>query len=106
MSRDIPGDAMASQREFERQMVRLATQLLRFEQVVVRLDEEGTWVTGMTIRCPGEDRADYLVVVRARTSVGYVVGFAGGDSLAEAIRVTCAKLENRTMRWKEDQYAQ
>jgi hypothetical protein len=105
MTREQPGNAMASQAEFERQMVRLATQLLRFEQVITRMDEGGTWITGLSIKVPGEDRADYLVVVRARTSAGSVVGFAGGDTLAEAIRVTCAKLENRSMRWREDQYA-
>lgn len=104
-SRGIDGNAIGSQLEFERQMVRTATQILRFERVLERLDNDGLAIRGMSVRIPGYDRADYLVVVRADAEAGPVVCFISSDTLGDVIRKTVAQLENGSAKWREDEYA-
>lgn len=103
---DVPGNSLASAAEYQRQMVKSAEQLMRLEAVLDRLDEQGTFVLGMSIKVKGFDRNDYLVVLRAQVGNERVVSFHTGDTFLEAVRGMAARLENGSVKWKEDSYAQ
>lgn len=102
---DTPGNAMMSALEYQRQMIRSQEQLIRCDRILERLFDDDVEVLGMSIRLPQEDAGDYLVTVRARKGNNKVVAFHAANTLAEVLRGVLAKLENRSIRWKEDNYA-
>jgi hypothetical protein len=104
MSKDIPGDSRASALAYQQQMVRLAQQIVRFEQVLERMFDEDEEILGLSVRIPSTEGADYLITVRARIGEKRKVAFHASYSFADTIRGLVARLENRSMRWKEDQY--
>jgi hypothetical protein len=101
---EVPGNAMASQQAYTRQLVRQAELLLRWEGIVNRLEDEEVWVDGLSIRMPTYDRPDTFVTVRAHTPTGKIVAFHGAPTLYEAVAGVVARVENRTLKWREDQY--
>lgn len=102
--KEEPGNAKASTLAYERQMVRMAQQFVRFDMMLERLFEDDIEVYGMSIKVPVSEGEDYFVVVRARVGNDRKVGFGNGASFAEALRGTLARIENGSMRWKDDQY--
>lgn len=102
--RDVDGNAMASELAFQRQMLRMAEQYLRFEQVGSRLWSEDVELRNITVRMPKAAGGEYLVVVRADVNDSACVAFESADTFAEVVRRVLAKLENGTVKWKDDQY--
>jgi len=78
--------------------------MLRFESIADRMFEEGQLLYGCSIKFKGDGRADYLLVLRMGDGSGKYVSFHSGDSLAECIRGTVARLENGSIKWKVDEY--
>lgn len=105
MYKEQPGDARGSALAYQQQMVRMAQQFVRFEQILERMFEDDEEVTGMSIRVPNTEGADYLVTVRSRCGNENRVAFHSGASFAETVRGMVARLENRSLRWKADEYA-
>jgi len=105
MYKELPGDARGSALAYQQQMVRLAQQFVRFEQIIERMFDENEEVYGMSIRVPTERGAEYLVTIRVRIDHTYKVGFSSASSFFEAVRGALARLENKSMRWKDDEYA-
>lgn len=103
--KEVPGNSVGSQMEFERQMLRAAEQMLRFERVAARLWDDGIVLKGMSVRLPKVPGGDFLVVVRADKDGSAAVCFVGSDSLMDVVRKTVATLENGTAKWKDDEYA-
>ena len=103
-SRDVPGNSIASTLAYERTMVRLAQQLVRFEPLLERMFDEDIVIFGLSVRVPNEVGQDYLLTVRAQVDGKKVVGFNTANTLSEVVRSAVARLENRSMRWKGDQY--
>lgn len=101
---DVPGNSRASELEYQRAMLRAAEQLMRFERVAERLDDQDCWLRSITVRLPGEARNTFLAVVRADNAGAPVVSFHEGDTLLECLRGMVARLENGSVKWKDDQY--
>ena len=104
-NQDMPGNAMESQAQYQRQMVRLAEQLVRAERTFDNLFDEDVVVLRMTIRLPQYEGQEYMVIVGARSPEGRVVTFHSSETFAEAVRGALARLENRSNKWREDKYA-
>lgn len=88
----------AAQRFFEDVGVTLAL----VEDRLQKLDDEDIIVTHINCKRPDAYRTDWLIVVKAETGQGRVVGFGGGSTLADALRGTLKRLYNRSMKWRED----
>ena len=102
--RDVAGNSMASEAEYQRQMIRAAEQLMRFERLADRMFGEGFTLDGLSIKFKGDERADYMLVLRAHSDEGRFVCFRNADGLLEVLRVTFAGLENGSLVWKDDKY--
>lgn len=103
--KDVPGNSVASAAQFDRELMRTGEALLRFETLADNLADGGAVIRELRVQCPGHKRNDYLVVVKADTSEGAVIGFCGGDTLHEALRNLVGRLQSGTFRWKDDEYA-
>jgi hypothetical protein len=75
------------------------------QRIVEAQAEEGFLITGFSVRLPRTEDQDVLVVVRAITAEGPVVGFHGSLDLGEAIVGMIGRLQANTMKWKDDEYA-
>jgi hypothetical protein len=102
--KEVPGDSMTSAANYARAMVRLAEAITDFERQADRLSESDLLITSMTIRCPGFDRGDYLLVLRGTTPDGAVVAFHNAPTLWETLEGAVNRLKNGSLKWKEDQY--
>jgi len=101
---DVPGNAVESRQAYLRMMMRLAEALARFEVVADRCFGRELVLKGMTVKFPGMERPDYMVVVRAQTPEGNVVAFHNAPSFLEAVSGMVARIENESVQWKEDKY--
>jgi hypothetical protein len=101
---EVPGNSMASAANYARAMVRLAESITDFERQADRLSEEDLLLTSMTVRLPGYDRTDYLLVLRGTTPQGPVVAFHNAPTLWETMEGVVNRLKNGSLKWKEDQY--
>lgn len=104
MSKDIQGNSVASAAAFHRELAKIGDQVMRCESIVERLDGEGIWVYAINIRFPDDDHAEYLAIVKANTEKGKQVAFHGASTLAETVRGTLARLQNGTLKFREDSY--
>lgn len=101
---DIPGNAVGSQAAYLRQMVRQAETLLGFEDVLDHLFDEEVQLRSISIRCPEDDRPEYLAVVRVYWHGEKQVGFHNAPTLLEVLTGVVNRLKNRTLQFKEDKY--
>lgn len=101
---DVPGNARESALAVQRVLLRLAEQLVRADRTFERLAEEELEVVGMSVKLPEYAGGDYLVTVRAFKGGVAVVAFHGSDQFADVVRGAIARLENGSMRWRDDNY--
>lgn len=92
-------------RSLMEQIADQAARAVRFENHWRRDYEDDLVYRGFSIKLPDVVGADVLVVVRAWLNGAPVVAFVSGGSLWEALAATFAKIENRSLKWKEDEYA-
>lgn len=104
MNDEVPGNSMGSQQAFEKQMIRAASQILRFENVVARLHEDAIIIKSISIRIPTNPGGDFLAVIRSDKDGSASVAFIASDTLLDVLRKATATLENKTAKWKDDKY--
>ncbi len=101
---DISGNARASELQFQETMYKLGMQLARVGRIADSLFDEDVRITRLTVRFPKHEAGEFLVVVGMVTGDVKKVGFHGSYSFEEALRGCVARLENRTMVWRDDRY--
>ena len=103
--KDIDGDAMASARAVQRIMVDIGEQMMRAEYLFGRYSEEYTELDWVRIKFPTEDGHEYLAIVKAFTEEGDQVAFHAAPTFHEVVIGLLKRLENRSIKWREDKYA-
>jgi hypothetical protein len=73
--------------------------------VIERLFEEDVVLLSLTVQTPYKGREDFLVVGRFRNGGVSMVAFHGAATFYEAIKGFLDRLINRTLVFREDQYA-
>ncbi len=101
---DVPGNALASQAAYVRQLVNWAETVLTAERVFDKLFDEGVYVRGMSIRLPNDESPEYLMVVRLDGEGGKRVGFHSADTLLSLVVGTLRRLRSGSIKFKEDEY--
>lgn len=92
-------------RAFQKLMGRIADTLVRMNDKIDDYSDEDIYLRGMTIQTPWHGREDYLIILRATIGGQQVVAFSSGETFYEAVKVACERFINRTLKWKEDEYA-
>src|SRR3989304_2699533 len=100
----VTGKSGESLQAYLRMMRGVVEALARFEVVADRCFGRELVLKGMTVKFPGMERPDYMVVVRAQTPKGNVVAFHNAPSFLEAVSGMVARIENESVQWKEDKY--
>ena len=92
-------------REIVKEAVTLWEMLVRLSHIQERLDRADAVLGSLTIRPPSVEGGDWLLVCRMSLEGRPHVGFITGHDVAACLRSLVAKLENGSMKWKEDEYA-
>jgi len=83
---------------------RMGASLMRAEVVLDGLFADEVYVKSITFRMPVSEGEEYLAVVRVSTLDGAQVGFHGAPTLAECVEGVLNRLQNRSMKYRADQF--
>lgn len=103
--KEVPGNAIQSQANYERYLLTIARDVLTLENYVHEGDEERPTIFSITVKCDPMDEQGVLLVLRGYFPQSAVVAFQRGDTLSQALAQAGRRLKNKSMKWKEDQYA-
>ena len=101
----VDGNAMMSAVNHQRRLIKLGETLQRVEPVLDRLYDEDVIIKGVTIRFCSEDNSEYFATIRAQVEGEQVVAFHAGATFYETVEGLINRLTNKSLRWKDDQYA-
>lgn len=102
---DERGNSMASAQAYQRMLVRQGETLIRFEKVWDDYEQEACELTQLRVIFPGIVGGEYRVVLKATMNGEKFVAFHNAPTLLEALVGLVNRLENRSLKFKEDQYA-
>lgn len=102
---EVDGNSVQSTLNYQNACLKAAEQILRFETVMETIKAEGGRLKGMSIKLPLNRDGEVLIVIRAAFGEEDFVAFSSGITLFETLRVTVARIQNKSIKWKEDQYA-
>lgn len=103
--KEVPGNTLASQLAFDKAMVTNGIKLGRIEQYITTYAEDEIYIQGMSIRVPQDIGEDYFVVVRASTVDGSKVAFHNAAEFGDLIIGLANRMQNKSLKWKDDKYA-
>jgi hypothetical protein len=103
--RDAQGNALASELAFQRILIRQGETLLRFENLWNELEQEDIVLTQLRVIMPGIEGGEYRVVLKLQQGDAKFVAFHNSMTLLEALVGLINRLENRTLKFKDDMYA-
>lgn len=101
---EVRGNAIASAAMMAREMERIGVSLRQLEYELRSLAEEGVEVVRISIKPSYNSYEDTRLVIAARTENGAIVAFHGGTGIVEALVGLKNRINNRSLKWKEDQY--
>jgi hypothetical protein len=96
---------MGSAAAYARTLVRQAEALLLFEEVWDTYYGEDITITQIRVIHPGIAGGEYKAVIKARIGETQVVAFHNATTLLELLVGIVNRLQNRSLKFREDQYA-
>lgn len=101
-----PSRGNNASRVFEKQLATVATELVKFDQGLERAADDGWLLSGLTVRSPMRaEQGDWLITIRAVIDGTPSVAFAGSEDLIGALRAVAARWNNRSLKWRDDEYS-
>lgn len=102
---DVPGNALETHRSIERIMLRTAKALYTTDRRVSDDYEGSLMLRHIKIKSPGLPGGEWFAVIAASIDGEAVVAFHSAPSFLEVVEGVCARINNGSLRWKVDQYA-
>lgn len=104
--KEVPGDARESMLRFQEAQLQIAYELSKAEGTFDAIFETGTEIQELRIRLPQDDGQGYLVVIKALSEKGKIVGFHDGTTLTDALLGALRRLKQGNVRFKPDEWTQ
>lgn len=90
------------ERAAQRMMIKLGVALERLDVMTTEGLSNETYITGINIKIRYDTHGDVIVVLKADSADGKLVGFNTADSPSSAVLGLVNRLDNGTLRWRED----
>lgn len=103
-ARDVPGNARESALQVQRFLMKQSETLVSMERIADRYYEAEMNLTSIRIRFPRSEGDGYLGVVSAEGPAGKVVAFHDATEFLETLVGLIRRLDNGSVKWKEDKY--
>lgn len=98
----VPGNSMQEQVEFQRQLIGEARSIRDLERWIRTSPIENVFVQQVKFLVKDDEGTNVLMVITTHTDEGKQVGFIGGSSVLDCIRMFTRKVGSGHMRWKDD----
>lgn len=98
----VPGNPAADIALAMQLFVKVGRSVFKMERLMENRGEDKMRIKEIRIKSGSERDGEALVTVKARMGDHDYVGFASASSAVEALRLALEKVENETLRWKED----
>lgn len=103
-SKEISGNTLAAQYAFDKEMIARGVLLGRVDSYLDKYAEDDILVMGFSIRVPQDIGDEYLLTIRAIVADEAKVAFHAAATFEELIVGLSKRLQNRSLRWKDDRY--
>lgn len=90
---------------FQRQIDKIGTSVFRFDKLHENLQDREGYIKRISILPSSPVRGDFLLVATAFYEGEHVVCFQQGFSLEEVLMGFLNRLQNGSLKWKDDEYA-
>jgi hypothetical protein len=100
------GSSWEAQRAWDKTVLDAGMGVFRWERLMGLGALEGTTIESVRIRTPRTEGGEFLIVVKASVEGKRAVGFHSSTSLPEALSGAANRVLNRTLRWREDRWAE
>lgn len=100
----VPGNTVASQAEFDRHVYTYGQAMLSLGHIAHKYQQSGNAFRAIRFKAPQDIGGDWLAIVTVHLDGAPAVAFVFGDSLAACLVTVVNKIQNGSIRWKEDEY--
>ena len=102
---EVPGNAMESHVRFQELLLRDAETFHSMEKTADALFEQGVEIVSIRVRFPVGEGGGYLGVVKAVGPDGAKIGFHDGTTFVEVVLGIIRRLQQNSMKWRDDEHA-
>lgn len=103
--KEKPGDARASAIGFQSFLMRIGQHVQDIDRYKWEATEKRPLLTSMTLKFDPDDEQGCLAILRGYKPDGYVVAFHREDTIWECLVGLSKRIQNNSLKWKEDEYA-
>ena len=101
----VPGNSLASQALVQRVLLKTGIYVHKIEEAFQLLENHGVYVKALRFSLKDGADGDWMAVLTADTDDGPMVAFNTGATFGDCLSGLSARLDNGTLKWKEDEYA-
>lgn len=105
MGKEVKGSSVASNEAYVRTLVRQAETLWRFDNIWQEYFDGDYHLVSVRVIFPGLVGGEFKAVLKVEYQGQKLVAFHNAETLVETLVGLLNRLENRTLKFKEDQYA-
>lgn len=102
---EVPGNAMATAAMTQRILSMAGHTVYMTDHRFDNLYTEGIAIKAIRFKNDGHPAGTWLCVVTAETESGSIVAFHNDTGFRACLLGVLARIENNSLKWKEDQYA-
>ena len=102
---EVPGNVLATAASVERVMMKTARSLYMTDQRVSDDLPNRVNLRQLRIKAPAQIGGEWFAVVTAYLEDAPVVAFHSGSSFVSTIEGVCNRINNGSLKWKDDEYA-
>ncbi len=103
---EVPGNILASAALTDRILTKVGLAVHMSQHTMERMSEEGMVVIRITFKAGSGVHADWLAIIAVKTEGGGIVAFHSAPSFPATVEGLCHRVNNGSLKWKEDQYAE
>ena len=101
---EVPGNSLQSAINVERMLLKQARPIMILSDRTDGQRHPDYTLKEVRVRAPAELSGEWLGIVKADFDGTPCIGFHGGDSLLDCLKGLASRLNNGSMKWREDQY--
>lgn len=102
---DVAGDAVASARQVAEYWYSVGQAIGGIDRFQENGHVDQPELYELRIKCDQSDPEGFMIMVKGLGEDGYVIAFHRGETVVEALVGVARRLQNHTLKWKVDQYA-
>lgn len=98
------GKGVGGHDAYVKDMLAKAQQVIGLQQALEDMEDDELYVHQLKFASRGSDAWEWLVVLTVDSKDGAKVAFSSAGTLSEAIGALLGRIQNNSLRWKDDEF--